>query len=71
MDEDKCKGIVLPLTLAHSALVECFHLCWGESKWQARSTVFTPSLYSVLIIKQDVTLTCQEGSPGLNLSAPF
>lgn len=32
-----------------------------ERKWQPRSKVFTPSLRSLLIIKQDVILTCQRG----------
>lgn len=32
-----------------------------ERKWQLRSKVFTPLLHSLLIIKQDVILTCQGG----------
>lgn len=32
-----------------------------ERKWQPRFKVFTPSLHSLLIITQDVILTCQSG----------
>lgn len=32
-----------------------------EKKWQLCSKVFTPSLHSLLIIGQDVILTCQGG----------